>query len=112
MCIRDSDRLLHKSRSTPCFCAFVGRWREVPYVHSHQDIIQAFQEQLKTAEELPEVLAHGMGNFIYLAKLEDRESMEEFFRYTLEAESPKEETDSLQKAAPENGRPADENISE
>lgn len=106
------DRLLHKSRSTPCFCAFVGRWREVPYVHSHQDIIQAFQEQLKTAEELPEVLAHGMGNFIYLAKLEDRESMEEFFRYTLEAESPKEETDSLQKAAPENGRPADENISE
>ena len=53
-----------------------------------------------------------MGNFIYLAKLEDRESMEEFFRYTLEAESPKEETDSLQKAAPESVRPADENISE
>lgn len=87
------DRLLHKSRSTPCFCAFVGRWKEVPYVHSHVDILRAFQDQLKTAEELPEVLAHGMGNVIYLAKLESREAMEEFFRYTLAVEEPVPEED-------------------
>ncbi len=91
------DRLLHKSKSTPCFCAFVGRWKEVPYVHSHLDIIRTFKEQLKTAEELPEVLAHGMGNFIYLAKLEHREAMEEFFQYALAVEQP----EKPEEAAPE-----------
>ena len=39
-----------------------------------------------TAEALPEVLAQGMGNYIYLAKLENKEKMEEFFQYTLELE--------------------------
>ena len=90
------DRLRHRSRSTPCFCAFVGRWREVSYAHSHTDIIRTFKEKLKTAEELPEVLAHGMGNFIYLAKLESREEMEEFFRYTLETASQAEDDAVLQ----------------
>ncbi|MFG6333381.1 MAG: ATP-grasp domain-containing protein [Lachnospiraceae bacterium] len=85
------DRLRHRSRSTPCFCAFVGRWKEVPYVHSHLDIIRTFKEQLKTAEELPDVLAHGMGNHIYLAKLEHKEAMEEFFRYTMAVETPVED---------------------
>ncbi len=74
------DQLRHKTRSTPGFCAYVGRWRELPYAHSHQDILNRFRASLKAAEELPEVLAHGMGNYMYLARLE----MEEFFRYTLQ----------------------------
>lgn len=78
------DRLLHTTKATPCFCAFVGRWKELAYVHSHQEVIDRFSEQLKTAEELPEVLAHGMGNFMYLAKLETQEELDEFFRYVLE----------------------------
>lgn len=89
------DRLKHKSRSTPCFCAFVGRWREVPYAHSHADILDAFRDQLKTAEELPEVLAHGMGNYIYLAKLESKEEMEAFFCYTLEVREEEPEPEPL-----------------
>lgn len=82
------DRLRHKSKSTPCFCAFVGRWKEVPYVHSHWDIINAFRDKLKMAEELPDVLAHGMGNYMYLAKLENKQEMDEFFQYTLEVVKP------------------------
>lgn len=82
------DRLLHKSKSTPCFCAFVGRWKEVPYIHSHQDIINTFKEQLKMVEELPDVLAHGMGNFMYLAKLETKEERDAFFQYALEYQRP------------------------
>lgn len=90
------DRLRHKSRSTPCFCAFVGRWRDVPYTHSHTEILCAFKEQLKAAEELPEILAHGMGNYIYLAKMENQEAIDEFFRYTLEVRTP-----SSSKTSPE-----------
>ena len=93
------DRLRHKSRSTPCFCAFVGRWRDVPYTHSHTEILCAFKEQLKAAEELPEILAHGMGNYIYLAKLENQEDIDEFFRYTLEVQTPDSDKTSLEEAA-------------
>ncbi len=88
------DRLRHKRKATPCFCAFVGRWKGVPYVHSHWDIIRTFTNELKTAEQLPEVLAHGMGNYIYLAKLESHEEMEHFFAYAMETvkkEEPEEE---------------------
>lgn len=101
------DRLRHQSKSTPCFCAFVGRWKEVPYVHSHWDIINAFRDKLKMAEELPDVLAHGMGNFMYLAKLESKQEMEQFFKYTLEVVKPETETVSADstESAPEQPQP-------
>ncbi|MCD8362265.1 MAG: ATP-grasp domain-containing protein [Lachnospiraceae bacterium] len=77
------DELHHVSKATPCFCAFVGRWREVSYLHSHDEIMKKFDDSLRMAQELPAVLAHGMGDFIYLAKLETVEKMNEFFQYTL-----------------------------
>lgn len=83
------DKLKHKNKATPCFCAFVGRWNELCYKHSHEEIMTAFRGELTTAEALPEVLAQGMGNYIYLAKLENKEKMEEFFQYTLELEEKK-----------------------
>ncbi|MBR5510148.1 MAG: ATP-grasp domain-containing protein [Lachnospiraceae bacterium] len=83
------DKLQHITKATPCFCAFVGRWKEVSYAHSHEDITNTFQSSLKAATELPEVLAHGMGNFMYIAKLETTDAREEFFRYVLEETTPK-----------------------
>jgi len=93
------DKLKHKTQSTPCFCAYVGRWKEIHYLHSHQDIINHYGNFLKVTEELPEVLAHGMGNYMYLAKLESKEVMNDFFHYMLELEKPKEsdETSSTKK---------------
>ncbi len=78
------DRLRHQTKATPCFCAYVGRWKGPIYVHSHAEIMAQYQEQMKETEELPEVLAHGMGNYMYVAKLETAEKREEFFRYLLE----------------------------
>ena len=52
--------------------------------NSHEEILDVWKADLKLAQELPEVLAHGMGNYMYLAHLESKEKMEEFFRYTLE----------------------------
>lgn len=85
------DRLRHKSKATPCFCAFVGRWKEIRYKYSHEEILEAFKGQLKTAEALPDVLAHGMGNYIYLAKLENAEERERFFEFVLAVEEKKED---------------------
>ena len=50
-------------------------------------------------EELPEVLAHGMGNYIYLAKLESKEEMEAFFCYTLEVRKEEPKPESLPEPA-------------
>ncbi len=92
------DRLLHQTGATPCFCAYVGRWKEVSYVHSHAQILEKFQDSLKLSEELPEVLAHGMGNHMYLAKLESRSEMDEFFRYLLETADPDETAAKISQA--------------
>ena len=78
------DKLRHQTKSTHCFCAYVGRWKEVPYLHSHEEILTEFADSLKMAQELPEVLAHGMGNYMYLARLENKEKMDAFFHYTLD----------------------------
>ena len=78
------DKLRHQTKATRCFCAYVGRWKELHYLHSHEEILDVWKADLKLAQELPEVLAHGMGNYMYLAHLESKEKMEEFFRYTLE----------------------------
>lgn len=85
------DRLMHQTKSTPCFCAYVGRWKEVSYLHSHAEITRRYQDCLKASAELPEVLAHGMGNYMYLAKLETREALEDFFQFLLATAGPEEE---------------------
>lgn len=73
------DKLRHQTKATRCFCAYVGRWKELHYLHSHEEILDVWKADLKLAQELPEVLAHGMGNYMYLAHLESKEKMEEFF---------------------------------
>ena len=64
------------------------------YAHSHEDILRTFRKELKAAEELPEVLAHGMGNFMYLARLGTKEAMEQFFQYALETTKPESEEEA------------------
>lgn len=96
------DRLMHVGKSTPCFCAYVGRWKEVAYAHSHREILEQFKDSLKIAEELPEVLAHGMGNHMYLAKLESKEEMDEFFRYTLATIQEEKPADTATDNEPQN----------
>lgn len=91
------DELRHTTNATPCFCAFVGRWKEVRYAHSNQEILKKYQKELKMAQELPEVLAHGMGNYIFIAKLETAQEREEYFRYALELASEKSDADTRNK---------------
>ena len=47
-----------------------------------------FSDSLKLAQELPEVLAHGMGNYMYLARFESKEQMDTFCQYALEIKEP------------------------
>lgn len=93
------DKLRHQTKSTHCFCAYVGRWKELPYLHSHEEILTEFSDSLKLAQELPEVLAHGMGNYMYLARLETKEKMEEFFHYTLDLKPAEPEKKPVRKTA-------------
>jgi hypothetical protein len=82
------DTLKHQNETTRCFCAYVGRWKENFYTHSHEDVLEKFQDCLMSAAELPEVLAHGMGNYMYLARLENKEQMDAFFQYVLDTTVP------------------------
>ena len=82
------DKLRHKTKTSPAFCVYVGRWKEHPYAHTHQEILEHWDKYLKVAEELPEVLAHGMGNYMYLARFESKEQMDTFCQYALEIKEP------------------------
>ena len=82
------DKLCHKAKTSPAFCVYVGRWKEHPYAHTHQEILEHWDKYLKVAEELPEVLAHGMGNYMYLARFESKEQMDTFCQYALEIQDP------------------------
>lgn len=77
------DRLKHKTKAKAGFCAYVGRWQEHSYQHSHEEILWQYGRELRATEILPEVLAHSMGNFMYLAKLETKEQLNDFFQYAL-----------------------------
>ena len=85
------DKLRHKTKAAPAFCVYVGRWKEHPYAHTHQEILEHWSEELKVAEELPEVLAHGMGNYMYLARFETKAQMDAFCQYALEIKEPEPE---------------------
>ena len=92
------DKLRHQTKSTHCFCAYAGRWKELPYLHSHKEILTKFADSLKLAQELPEVLAHGMGNYMYLARLENKEKMDAFFHYALDLKPTGPEKEPVKKS--------------
>ncbi|MCQ2491741.1 MAG: ATP-grasp domain-containing protein [Lachnospiraceae bacterium] len=49
-------------------CLSVGRRKENSYLHSHEEIMERYGHKLWMYEELPAVLASGMGDYMYLTK--------------------------------------------
>lgn len=63
------------------YCAFAGRRDNRSYVHSHIEVLGKYCLNITLSDRLPEVLAQGMGNQIYLAKFSTKKQVEEFFQF-------------------------------
>ena len=66
------------------FCAFVGRQEGKPYLLSQDALRQRYAGDLMQCETLPDVLAAGMGKYVFIARFKDEARMNAFFRDALE----------------------------
>ena len=67
------------------YCAFAGRRDGKKFALSHEAVLEKYGAQMKMVERLPDVLAAGMGNQMYVALFPEREEMERFYQDVLES---------------------------
>ena len=51
---------------------------------TQEEILQKYADKIVLRQRLPEVLAHGMGDNLYLAKFSDKKEMDEFIRFLIQ----------------------------
>ncbi|WP_102411271.1 carbamoylphosphate synthase large subunit [Beduinella massiliensis] len=66
------------------YCAFVGRQDGKPYLLSQEALRQRYAGDLMMSAVLPDVLAAGMGKYVFIARFKDTDRMDAFFRDALE----------------------------
>ena len=64
------------------YVMFAGRRDNVKYVHSHEDIMKKYKDQLRQWDRLPKALSGAMGDQTYIARFKSKEEMDEFYNYT------------------------------
>ena len=81
------DKLTSKVNAEKFYCVSEGLRDSRRYVHTEQEILQKYADKIVLRQRLPEVLAHGMGDSLYLAKFSDKEEMDEFIRFLIQEET-------------------------
>ena len=81
------DRLSSKASAEKFYCVSVGLRDSRQYVHTQEEILQKYADKIVLRQRLPEVLAHGMGDSLYLAKFSDKKEMDDFIRFLIQEAS-------------------------
>lgn len=63
------------------YCVSAGCRKEKHYLHSYDDVMNAYSYAIMMAAELPDVLASAMGDLLYLARFSTEEEMKDFLTY-------------------------------
>ena len=80
------DRLTAKAHADKYYCVSVGLRDSRRYVHTQEEILERYADKIVLRQRLPEVLAHGMGDSLYLARFRVKKEMDEFVRFLIEEE--------------------------
>ena len=78
------DRLSPKEHAEKYYCVSVGLRDCRNYVHSQDEILKKYGDKIVLRQRLPEVLANGMGDNLYLGRLKTKKEMDEFIRFLAE----------------------------
>lgn len=54
-------------------------------MHSYEEVMAAYKDDIMMTTELPEVLASAMGDRLYLARFSTKEAMDDFISYVFAA---------------------------
>ena len=79
------DRLTKEDYPDKYYCVSAGCRKEKHYLHSYEEVIAAYKDDIMMTTELPEVLASAMGDRLYLARFSTKEAMDDFISYVFAA---------------------------
>ena len=65
------------------YCAYAGRRDGKPFVYSHEQIMQKYQDNMRMVDRIPDALAGAMGNQMYVANFSTEEEMNQFYHDVL-----------------------------
>lgn len=68
------------------YSAYASQKDGKKYVHSHQEILDRYKEQIVMCERMPEMMVRTMGNQMYTVKLNNKDEVKEFIQFVHEKE--------------------------
>ena len=66
------------------FCVYAGRKDSKEYVHTHEEILEKYGNNIKMCERMPEMMIRTMGNQMYTVRLETEKEVKELIRFVQE----------------------------
>jgi biotin carboxylase len=67
-----------------CYCVYASRRDCHNYAHSHEEILERYDDAIVMCERMPEMMVPQMGNQMYTARVPDYEATMEFIRFVQE----------------------------
>lgn len=65
------------------FCVYVSRKDKYNYLHSHEEILETFKNDIMISERLPELYSAAMGDYLYIAKFKTENEKNYFIDYVI-----------------------------
>ena len=66
------------------YCAYAARRDGKKYLHSHEEVLSRYAGAVCFANRVPDALADDLGNFAYMARLQDKKDIQGFFDFVTE----------------------------
>ena len=84
-----ADMITTNTRKLPdsgqrCYCVFSSRRDEHHYIHTHEEILERYGENIIMCERMPEIMVPSMGNQMYTARAVDKAAVDEFINFVQE----------------------------
>ena len=84
-----ADMITTNTRKLPdsgqrCYCVFSSRRDEHHYLHTHEEILERYGENIIMCERMPEIMVPSMGNQMYTARAVDKAAVDEFINFVQE----------------------------
>ncbi len=79
-----ADRRITPESRQHYYCVYIGRRDGIAFTHSNSEVLSRYRASITMSDRMPDVLAVGMGNQMYIAKFAEKTEMDTFVRYVLE----------------------------
>ena len=79
-----ADKRLLPDSGDHRFCVYAGRRDCHEYVHTHDEVIERYREDIVMHEAMPPMMWPRMGNYMYTARLRTEEDAKEFIHFVQE----------------------------